>query len=158
MHHILQVAKDYDRARDAFEKAATGHSRQGSPWQSGKNLEKAAGLAFHMTWHPFASQFSSLRTCCNAALCLEELYANLNPKQKHALSNADMEKEWSRGQQSKRTRVEALYRDAALSYQEAGRHQAAAEALGRAAVYLEGIEPEVEPCLAHVFRMSAAFL
>ena len=158
MNHILQVAKDYDRARDAFEKAATGHSRQGSPWQSGKNLEKAAGLAFHITWHPFASQFSSLKTCCNAAHCLEELYANMSPRQKHALSNADMEKEWSKGQQSKRTRVEAMYRDAALSYQEAGRHQAAAEALGRAAVYLEGIEPEVDLCPAHAFRMSAAFL
>jgi len=56
---------------------------------------------------------------------------------------ADMEKEWSKTQSSKRMRVEALYRDAALSYQEAGRHQAAAEALGRAAGYLEGIEPEV---------------
>ncbi|CAL5222070.1 g4371 [Coccomyxa viridis] len=58
---------------------------------------------------------------------------------------ADMEKEWSKAQQSskgKGTRVEALYRDAALSFQEAGRHQAAAEALGRAAVHLEGIEPE----------------
>ena len=56
---------------------------------------------------------------------------------------ADMEKEGSKAQSSKRMRVEALYRDAALSYQEAGRHQAAAEALGRAAGYLEGIEPEV---------------
>ena len=42
-----QVAKDYDRAREAFEKAATGHSRQGSPWQSGKSFEKAAGLSLH---------------------------------------------------------------------------------------------------------------
>lgn len=64
---------------------------------------------------------------------------------------ADMEKEWSKAQQSskgKGTRVEALYRDAALSFQEAGRHQAAAEALGRAAVHLEGIEPEVEQVLS----------
>ena len=53
------------------------------------------------------------------------------------LSDADMEKS-KKGQ-----RVEALYRDAAQSYQEAGRHQAAAEALGRAAIHLEGIEPEV---------------
>lgn len=55
-----------------------------------------------------------------------------------------------RGQQSNKgrgTRVEALYRDAALSFQEAGRHQAAAEALGRAAVHLEGIEPEVSSLL-----------
>ena len=43
--------------------------------------------------------------------------------------------------------MEALYRDAALSFQEAGRHQAAAEALGRAAVHLEGIEPEVSSLL-----------
>ena len=53
------------------------------------------------------------------------------------LLDADMEKS-KKGQ-----RVEALYRDAAQSYQEAGRHQAAAEALGRAAIHLEGIEPEV---------------
>ena len=43
IHTHSQVAKEYDRARDAFEKAATGHSRQGSLWQSGKSLEKAAG-------------------------------------------------------------------------------------------------------------------
>ena len=64
---------------------------------------------------------------------------------------ADMEKEWSKAQQSSKgrgTRVEALYRDAALSFQEAGRHQAAAEALGRAAVHLEGIEPEVTTFLS----------
>jgi hypothetical protein len=69
-----------------------------------------------------------------------------------------MEKERSKGQHSKRTRVEALYRDAALSYQEAGRHQAAAEALGRAAVYLEGIEPEVQFCPGYAPRVYAAFL
>ena len=53
------------------------------------------------------------------------------------LLDADMEKS-KKGQ-----RVEALYRDAAQSYHEAGRHQAAAEALGRAAIHSEGIEPEV---------------
>ena len=132
----LQVAKDYDRARDAFEKAATGHSRQGSPWQSGKNLEKAAGSSYlpRMLHGTQVCQRSTIHTAlCFASIC--------------GVMLADMEKEWNKAQHSSKgrgTRVEALYRDAALSFQEAGRHQAAAEALGRAAVHLEGIEPEVD--------------
>ena len=61
----------------------------------------------------------------------------------YAANHADMEKEGRKAHKCMDGRVEALYRDAAQSYQEAGRHQAAAEALGRAAVYLEGIDPQV---------------
>ena len=38
--------------------------------------------------------------------------------------------------------VEVLYRDAARAYMEAGRTQSAAEALARAALHLEGLDPK----------------
>lgn len=100
---LLQQAKQYDRAREAFEKAATGHQRQGSHWHSAKLLEKAA----------------------------------------------DMAKECTRGAGSD---VEALYRDAARGYMEAGRTTAAAEALARAALHLEGIDAKV---LTETWPMSS---
>lgn len=85
-----QQSKNYERARDAFEKVATGHLRQGSPWHSAKNLEKAADMA----------------------------------KQSGGLN------------------VEVLYRDASRAYLEAGRTQTAAEALARAALHLESLDPK----------------
>lgn len=39
------MAKAYDKARYAFERAATGQERQSSPWQAGKLLEQAASCA-----------------------------------------------------------------------------------------------------------------
>ncbi len=42
--------------------------------------------------------------------------------------------------------VEVLYRDAARAYMEAGRTQAAAEALARAALHLEGLDPKASIC------------
>ena len=50
--YSLQAAKCYDKARYAFERAATGQERQSSPWQAGKLLEQAASCAKetgHMT-------------------------------------------------------------------------------------------------------------
>ena len=38
---LLQQAKKYDKARWAFERAALGQERQGSPWQAGKLIEQA---------------------------------------------------------------------------------------------------------------------
>ena len=90
----MQNGKDYERAQAAYERAATGHQRQGSPWQSGKALERAADMA-------------------------------------------------KQGERSGEGVVEALYRDAARAYLEAGRTQAAAEALARAAQHLEGLDPKV---------------
>ena len=43
--YSLQAAKCYDKARYAFERAATGQERQSSPWQAGKLLEQAASCA-----------------------------------------------------------------------------------------------------------------
>ncbi len=87
---FLQLSKSYGKARDAFEKAAAGHHRQGSPWHSAKNLEKAADMAKESGGMDF----------------------------------------------------EVLYQDAARAYLEAGRTQAAAEALARAARHLEGLDPK----------------
>ena len=38
---LLQLQKNFSRARQAAEKAATGHERQGSSWQAAKQLERA---------------------------------------------------------------------------------------------------------------------
>ena len=38
----VQTRKNLDRARQCYEKAATGQERQGSPWHAGKMMEKAA--------------------------------------------------------------------------------------------------------------------
>ena len=43
--YSTQAAKAYDKARYAFERAATGQERQSSPWQAGKLLEQAAACA-----------------------------------------------------------------------------------------------------------------
>ncbi|DBA97705.1 TPA: hypothetical protein ACH3X3_012590 [Trebouxia sp. C0006] len=42
---LYKAAKCYDKARYAFERAATGQERQSSPWQAGKLLEQAASCA-----------------------------------------------------------------------------------------------------------------
>jgi tetratricopeptide (TPR) repeat protein len=102
---VLQQAKDYDKAREAFEKAATGHQRQGSPWNSAKSLEKAADMA---------------KQCRSGGLD-----------------------------------VEALYRDAASGYMEAGRTTAAAEALARAALHLEGLDAKVYSTCSRNAALSA---
>lgn len=39
---MLQQAKSYEKARIAYEQAATGQERQGSPYHAAKSLEKAA--------------------------------------------------------------------------------------------------------------------
>ena len=41
----VQGTLEWDRAQTSYERAATGHQRQGSPWQSAKALEKAAEMA-----------------------------------------------------------------------------------------------------------------
>lgn len=42
---MYKAGKYYDKARYAFERAATGQERQQSPWQAGKLLEQAASCA-----------------------------------------------------------------------------------------------------------------
>ncbi|KAK9835464.1 hypothetical protein WJX74_000594 [Apatococcus lobatus] len=39
---IYRTKKNLDKARQCYEKAATGQDRQGSPWHAGKMMEKAA--------------------------------------------------------------------------------------------------------------------
>ena len=41
----VQQAKAHDKAKDAYEKAATGNERQGSPFHAAKDLEKAGEAA-----------------------------------------------------------------------------------------------------------------
>ncbi len=38
----MQTKKNWDMARQCYEKAATGQERQGSSWHAGKMMEKAA--------------------------------------------------------------------------------------------------------------------
>lgn len=106
MFFIRQNTREFGRAQVAYERAATGHQRQGSPWQSGKALEKAADMA-------------------------------------------------KQGKQSGPA-VEALYRDAARAYMEAGKTQAAAEALARAAQHLEGLDAKV--CMLCLFAYLSSWL
>ncbi|MCO5608160.1 hypothetical protein L7F22_062366 [Adiantum nelumboides] len=41
----FKLAKQLDKAKDAYERAAEGQERLSSPWQAAKNLEAAGGLA-----------------------------------------------------------------------------------------------------------------
>eukprot|EP00250_Pteridium_aquilinum_P035350 c9204_g1_i1 orf=229-1125(+) len=41
----FKLAKQLDKAKDAYERAAEGHERLSSPWQAAKNLEAAGGIA-----------------------------------------------------------------------------------------------------------------
>lgn len=41
----FKLAKQPEKAKDAYERAALGHERLSSPWQAAKNLEAAGGLA-----------------------------------------------------------------------------------------------------------------
>ncbi|KAK9815390.1 hypothetical protein WJX72_002807 [[Myrmecia] bisecta] len=89
---IFKQNKAFSKAKHAYEKAATGQDRQGSPWHAAKNVEKAAELA----------------------------------------KEAGAENE-----------VPELYRRAAGYYAEAGRGQAAAEALAKGARAMEASDPKV---------------
>ena len=62
---VVQAAKCYDKARYAFERAATGQERQSSPWQAGKLLEQAASCAKEtgdLTQVAELSRYSNSRT------------------------------------------------------------------------------------------------
>ncbi|KAK7318708.1 hypothetical protein RJT34_03414 [Clitoria ternatea] len=41
----FRVAKDYERAKAAFEKASKGHEMQSSPWDAAKYMESAAAMS-----------------------------------------------------------------------------------------------------------------
>lgn len=41
----FKLAKQLDKAKDAYERAAEGQERLSSPWQAAKNLEAAGGIA-----------------------------------------------------------------------------------------------------------------
>ncbi|OMO82634.1 NSF attachment protein [Corchorus olitorius] len=43
--NAFRVAKDYEKAKLAFEKASTGQEMLSSPWDAAKHMENAAGLA-----------------------------------------------------------------------------------------------------------------
>ncbi|KAH9315492.1 hypothetical protein KI387_024119, partial [Taxus chinensis] len=54
----FRFAKKNEKAKEAFEKAATGHERLSSPWQAAKHLESAGALAKELeNWNEVADYY-----------------------------------------------------------------------------------------------------
>lgn len=155
---IYKAAKCYDKARWAFERAATGQERQSSPWQAGKLLEQAAGCSKETGDFTHIAELSRKAAqlykeagrnsaAAEALSKAAKLIEDTNPQEGSALYLEAVEVMEEEGQE---TMALDIFRQAIGSHIKSGRYTDAANMLMRFALACDAAHAASSQCKAYL--------